>query len=97
VRLTYDGGMSASNLSIGAVAKQTGCTVPTIRYYEEIGQPCEMPCIAGVGGYVPALVRVVMDAAARSRPILAIDGCALVCVKRTLACHGVVATRHLAL
>lgn len=35
--LTYDGGMSASNLSIGAVAKRTGCTVPTIRYYEEIG------------------------------------------------------------
>ena len=26
-----------SNLSIGTVAKQTGCTVPTIRYYEEIG------------------------------------------------------------
>lgn len=24
-------------LSIGAVARQTGCTVPTIRYYEEIG------------------------------------------------------------
>lgn len=29
--------MSASNLSIGAVAKRAGCTVPTIRYYEEIG------------------------------------------------------------
>ncbi len=29
--------MNASSLSIGAVAKQTGCTVPTIRYYEEIG------------------------------------------------------------
>ena len=35
--LTYDGGMSTSTLSIGAVARQTGCTVPTIRYYEEIG------------------------------------------------------------
>lgn len=29
--------MSASTLSIGAVAKRTGCTVPTIRYYEDIG------------------------------------------------------------
>ncbi len=30
--------MNASSLFIGAaVAKQTGCTVPTIRYYEEIG------------------------------------------------------------
>ncbi|HEX6704862.1 MAG TPA: helix-turn-helix domain-containing protein [Albitalea sp.] len=28
--------MSAT-LSIGFVARQTGCTVPTIRYYEEIG------------------------------------------------------------
>jgi DNA-binding transcriptional MerR regulator len=25
------------NLSIGVLARQTGCTVPTIRYYEEIG------------------------------------------------------------
>ena len=25
------------SLSIGTVARQTGCTVPTIRYYEEIG------------------------------------------------------------
>ena len=29
--------MNSSSLFIGAVAKQTGCTVPTIRYYEEIG------------------------------------------------------------
>lgn len=28
---------SARTLSIGAVAARTGCTVPTIRYYEEIG------------------------------------------------------------
>jgi DNA-binding transcriptional MerR regulator len=36
LRLTYDDCMSAK-LSIGLVARQTGCTVPTIRYYEEIG------------------------------------------------------------
>ena len=29
--------MKPSSISIGVVAKQTGCTVPTIRYYEEIG------------------------------------------------------------
>ena len=40
-RLTYDGRgevpkMNAT-ISIGVLAQQTGCTVPTIRYYEEIG------------------------------------------------------------
>lgn len=29
--------MKPSSYSIGVVARQTGCTVPTIRYYEEIG------------------------------------------------------------
>ncbi|MEC4718414.1 helix-turn-helix domain-containing protein [Noviherbaspirillum sp. CPCC 100848] len=29
--------MKDDNLSIGALAKQVQCTVPTIRYYEEIG------------------------------------------------------------
>jgi DNA-binding transcriptional MerR regulator len=28
---------ATQTLSIGRVARQTGCTVPTIRYYEEIG------------------------------------------------------------
>lgn len=36
LRRAYDGAMNAK-LSIGLVARQTGCTVPTIRYYEEIG------------------------------------------------------------
>ena len=36
VWVTYDGGMSA-RLSIGLVARRTGATVPTVRYYEEIG------------------------------------------------------------
>jgi len=27
----------STTLSIGALARKTGCTVPTIRYYEEIG------------------------------------------------------------
>ena len=47
----------------------------------------EMSCIAGVGGDVPKLVRT----AKSGRPIVAIDGCVLSCVKNTLARHGVVA------
>lgn len=45
----------------------------------------EMSCIAGVGGDVPKLVKV----AKSGRPIVGIDGCALSCVKSTLARHGV--------
>ncbi len=57
----------------------------------------EMSCIAGVGGDVPSLVRVARDAQAASRPVLAIDGCVLSCVKSTLARHGVAPTRQLPL
>jgi DNA-binding transcriptional MerR regulator len=39
--LTYDDrleiSMMTKTMSIGVLAQQTGCTVPTIRYYEEIG------------------------------------------------------------
>lgn len=45
----------------------------------------EMSCIAGVGGDVPALVRT----AKSGRPIIALDGCALACVRHSLARHGV--------
>lgn len=50
----------------------------------------EMSCIAGVGGDVPQLVRV----ARSGRPILALDGCPLACVKNTLARHAVNPARH---
>jgi uncharacterized metal-binding protein len=50
----------------------------------------EMSCIAGVGGDVPALVKV----ATSGRPIVAIDGCKLHCVKSCLARHGVEPARH---
>ncbi len=46
----------------------------------------EMSCIAGVGGDVPALVRV----ATSGRPIVAVDGCKLRCVRSSLERHGVV-------
>ncbi|WP_293765283.1 putative zinc-binding protein [uncultured Aquitalea sp.] len=45
----------------------------------------EMSCIAGVGGQVPALVRVALS----GRPILALDGCRLACVASCLQGVGV--------
>jgi len=53
----------------------------------------EMSCIAGVGGDVPSLVRV----ARSGRPIVALDGCPLVCVRSTLARHGVTPDLHVVL
>lgn len=53
-------------------------------------QLAEMSCIAGVGGGVPSLVKK----ATSGRPIIAIDGCPLHCVKHSLALHGVEPTRH---
>lgn len=50
----------------------------------------EMSCIAGVGGDVPSLVRL----AKSGRPIIAIDGCKLHCVKGCLDRHGIRAERH---
>lgn len=53
----------------------------------------EMSCIAGVGGDVPALLKVALS----GRPMLVIDGCALECAKKTLARHGVTPEVHLQL
>lgn len=57
----------------------------------------EMSCIAGVGGRVKSLVRIAKRAAAQRRPILAIDGCPLACVKQALAQIDVEPTHHLQL
>jgi uncharacterized metal-binding protein len=53
----------------------------------------EMSCIAGVGGNVPGLVRTAQS----GRPILALDGCVLACVKACLARAGVEPDLHLLL
>ncbi|WP_084181171.1 putative zinc-binding protein [Polaromonas glacialis] len=50
----------------------------------------EMSCIAGIGGDVPSLLKT----ARSGRPIVALDGCALVCVKSSLARHGITPQRH---
>ena len=57
----------------------------------------EMSCIAGVGGHVPKLVRTAQEAVQHGRPIVAIDGCALACVKASLAQHGLCPTVHIQL
>ncbi len=50
----------------------------------------EMSCIAGVGGDVASLLKT----AHSGRPIVALDGCPLVCVKSSLARHGITPQRH---
>lgn len=50
----------------------------------------EMSCIAGVGGDVPHLLKI----ARSGRPIIALDGCPLVCVQSSLARHGLRPERH---
>ena len=50
----------------------------------------EMSCIAGVGGGVKSIVKQ----AQKAQRIIALDGCALHCVKNCLAQHNVVSTHH---
>ena len=57
----------------------------------------EMSCIAGVGGGVKPLVRTAQRAAESGRTILAIDGCALGCVRASLGRVGVTANEELRL
>lgn len=53
----------------------------------------EMSCIAGVGGDVPALLKV----AHSGRPIIVVDGCPLVCAAKCLERHGIVPNEHIRL
>ncbi|KJS74591.1 MAG: putative zinc-binding protein [Serpentinimonas sp.] len=50
----------------------------------------EMSCIAGVGGDVPSLLKIAQS----GRPIIALDGCPLVCVKSCLQRHGITPEQH---
>jgi uncharacterized metal-binding protein len=50
----------------------------------------EMSCIAGVGGDVPHLLKIMRS----GRPIIALDGCPLTCVKSCLDRHGMSVARH---
>lgn len=51
----------------------------------------EMSCIAGIGGRIKSLVKIAQS----GRPVLALDGCPLNCVRQTLATVNVVPTWHI--
>jgi uncharacterized metal-binding protein len=51
----------------------------------------EMSCIAGIGGKIKSLVKVAQS----GRPVLALDGCSLNCVRQTLASVNVIPTWHI--
>jgi uncharacterized metal-binding protein len=53
----------------------------------------QMSCIAGVGADIPVFLRQI----SAGRPILALDGCPLACVKTCLARHGVAPDRYVEL
>ena len=53
----------------------------------------EMSCVAGLGGDVAPLVRL----GTSGRPIVALDGCPLVCVAATLRRHGLTPAAHVVL
>lgn len=53
----------------------------------------EMSCIAGIGGQVKPIIRLAQS----GRPILAIDGCPLRCVQRSLNSIQVAENHHLLL
>ena len=53
----------------------------------------QMSCIVGVGGDVPSLVSL----ARSGKPIVAIDGCALQCVKACLSRYNIEASWHILL
>ncbi len=53
-------------------------------------QVAEMSCIAGVGGSVKPIVKKALS----GRPIIALDGCPLHCVKQTLQHYHICPTYH---
>ncbi|WP_374655569.1 putative zinc-binding protein [Dongia sp.] len=53
----------------------------------------EMSCIAGLGGDVKSLVKLAQS----KRPVIAVDGCPLLCVRNTLCRHAVAPDIHVVL
>jgi uncharacterized metal-binding protein len=87
--------MAHHDKSLPLVYSCSGCSsaAQTANYIAlalDHGGKAEMSCIAGVGGDVPNLVRL----AKSGRPIVALDGCALHCVKNCLARHAVEPAIH---
>ena len=90
--------VSSRNLDLPLVYSCSGCSsaaqmANAVAIRLDRGNYAEMSCIAGVGGDVPSLVRL----ARSGRPIIAIDGCHLHCVRNCLARHGISPNTHLTL
>lgn len=84
-----DDGATVDRSKLPLVYSCSGCssaaqTSNTVALTLDRRNLAEMSCIAGVGGDVKKLVKV----AKSGRPIIAIDGCPLACVKNSLARHG---------
>lgn len=90
--------MSHRNPSLPLVYSCSGCSSAAqmtnyIALQLDRRGAAEMSCIAGVGGNVPHLVKIAQS----GRPILALDGCPLQCVRSSLAQRGITPTRHVQL
>ncbi|MDO9399877.1 MAG: putative zinc-binding protein [Polaromonas sp.] len=87
--------MSEKNATLPIVYSCSGCSnVAQMTNYVALQLDkqgvAEMSCIAGVGGDVPHLLKI----AKSGRPIVALDGCPLACVKNCLARHGLQADNY---
>lgn len=90
--------MSKSKSKPPLVYSCSGCSSAAqmanrIALWMDAAGEAEMSCIAGVGGGVEGLVRT----ARSGRPIIALDGCVLHCVRACLARAEVEPTVHLTL
>lgn len=90
--------MTSRNRSIPLVYSCSGCSsaaqvANAVAIRLDRGGHAEMSCIAGVGGDVPSLVRL----AKSGRPVVAIDGCQLHCVRNCLARYDIKPSMHLTL
>ncbi len=82
--------MTQQTIKIPLVYSCSGCSsaaqlANTLALQLDRNGEAQMSCIAGVGGDVPNFVRQ----AASGRPILALDGCPLACVRSCLKRQGV--------
>ncbi|MEO8014450.1 putative zinc-binding protein [Polaromonas sp.] len=87
--------MSAQNNPLPLVYACSGCSSAAqlanhVAVRLDRSGVAEMSCIAGIGGDVPSLLKT----ARSGRTIIALDGCPLVCVKNSLARHGITPGRH---
>lgn len=82
--------MNAKNADLPLVYSCSGCSSAAqmanhVALQLDKQGVAEMSCIAGIGGDVPALLKI----AKSGRPIIVLDGCPLACAKSCLARHDI--------